>query len=116
MSTRGRRPRRRPSLTKGVLLTLPQDGVTHLPPSIAPLGAASEPPAPSGQEAHGVSSAERMRLTRLRRRQGLRCVTIGIREREIDALIRRIRLSPDDRANLPAIRKALYGFLDDYLE
>jgi hypothetical protein len=51
-----------------------------------------------------------------RRRQGLRCVTIELREREISALIRRKRLSPDDRANLAAIRSGLYGFLDDYLE
>jgi hypothetical protein len=55
-----------------------------------------------------------MRRTRLRRLQGLRCVTIELREREMDALIRRKRLAPDDRVNLAAIRKALYGFLDDF--
>jgi hypothetical protein len=85
-------------------MTLQQDGVAHMSPSAASSGA------------QGASSAERMRLTRQRRRQGLRCLVIEIREREISALIRRKRLSPDDRANLGAIRQALYGFLDDYLE
>jgi hypothetical protein len=96
-------------------LTLPEDGETHLPPSAAPREAAREPAAPSGQEADGPSSAERMRLTRQRRRQGLRCVVIEIREREIDALIRRKRLAPDDRASRAAIREAIHGFLDDNL-
>ena len=85
-------------------------------PSAAPLGAEREPAALSGKGAHGASSAERMRWTRQRRRQGLRCLTIELREREIDALIRRKKLAADDRANLAAIRQALYGFLDHYLE
>jgi hypothetical protein len=78
-------------------MTLPQADETHLPPSPAPLGGATEPAASTGQGAQDASSAE-------------------IREREISALIRRKRLAPDDRANLAAIRQALYGFLDDFLE
>jgi hypothetical protein len=54
---------------------------------------------------HGASSAERMRLTRQRRRQGFRCVSIEIREREISALIRRKRLSLDDRTGAPRGRR-----------
>ena len=53
--------------------------------------------------------------SRERQRKGLRCLTIELRETEIDALVRRKRLSNDDRSNLAAIRTALYLFLDDYL-
>ena len=70
---------------------------------------------PSAERAFPSAAAERMRRHRDRARKGLRFLTIELRETEIDALIRRKRLSPDDRANLAAIRKALYGFLDDNL-
>ena len=46
----------------------------------------------------------------------MRFLGIELREREIEALIRRGRLHPDHRANSAAVRKALYGFLDQYLE
>ncbi len=59
--------------------------------------------------------AERMRRHRDRRQKGLRCVRIELRETEIDALIRRGRVAGDTRSDLAAVRKALYGFLDDYL-
>ena len=95
-------------------MTLPRDGETSLVPSAAQ-AAAREPTAATGH-ARGASSKERMRLTRQRRQQGLRGVVVEIREREIDALIRRKRLAPDDRANLAAIRAALHAFLDDHLE
>jgi hypothetical protein len=36
-------------------------------------------------------------------------------ETEIDVLIRRGKLADDSRGDLAAVRKALYGFLDDYL-
>jgi hypothetical protein len=61
------------------------------------------------------SPAERMRLTRCRRRKGLRFLTVELRESEIDALIRRGRLAPDDRAGPAAIRKALYGLFESCL-
>jgi hypothetical protein len=54
--------------------------------------------------------AHRMARHRDRRRKGLRCITIELRETEIDVLIRRGRLARDSRADLAAVRKALYGF------
>jgi hypothetical protein len=44
------------------------------------------------------------------------CVRLELRQTEIDALIRRKRLASGDHANIVAIRKAVHGFLDDYLE
>ena len=61
------------------------------------------------------TGAERMRRHRERRRKRMRCITIEVREAEIDALIRRGQLHPDHRVNSAAVRKALYGFLDQYL-
>ena len=61
------------------------------------------------------TAAERMRRHRQRRRRNLRCVMVELREREIDALIRRAELPPDDRADHATIRRALYGFFDDHL-
>jgi hypothetical protein len=59
--------------------------------------------------------ALRMARHRNRRRTGLRCVTIELRETEIDVLIRRGRLAGDSRGDLAAVRKALHGFFDDHL-
>ena len=66
-------------------------------------------------ERRASASTERMRRSRERQRKGLRCLTIELRETEIDALVRRKRLSNEDRSNLTAIRTAIYAFLDDYL-
>jgi hypothetical protein len=52
---------------------------------------------------------------RNRRRKGLRCITIELRETEVDVLIRRGRLSHDEREDPVAVRKALYEFLDAHL-
>jgi hypothetical protein len=60
--------------------------------------------------------AQRMARHRRRRKEGLRCLTVLLRETEIDTLIRRGRLAPEGRDNLLAVRKALYGFLDDTLQ
>ena len=68
---------------------------------------------PSGVRA--LTGAERMRRHRERRRKRMRCLTIELREAEIDVFIRRGQLHPDHRANSAAVRKALYGFLDQYL-
>ncbi len=62
------------------------------------------------------SAAERMRAHRQRRRDGLRCVTIELRETEIDALIRKELLKPEARNDLSAIIDALYAFLDRTLD
>jgi hypothetical protein len=73
-------------------------------------------PRASPSTARALTGAERMRRHRERQRKGLRFLGIELREREIEALIRRGRIHPDHRANSAAVRKALYGFLDQYLE
>jgi hypothetical protein len=62
------------------------------------------------------SAAERMRAHRQRRRDGLRCLTIELRESEIDALIRKQLLKPETRNDRNAIIDALYAFLDGTLD
>ena len=62
------------------------------------------------------ASALRMRTHRQRRKNRLRCVMVELREREIDALLRRAGLPPEDRADHAAIRTALYGFFDNHLQ
>jgi hypothetical protein len=69
---------------------------------------------PATKELPRSSSAARMLRHRERRRKGLRFLGIELREREIEALIRRGRLHPD-RADSAALRQALYGFLNHYL-
>ena len=58
------------------------------------------------------AAAQRMRLHRERRRHGLRCLTIELRETEIDALIRRGSLNTEMRNDPIAVSKALYAHLD----
>ncbi len=62
------------------------------------------------------SAAERMRLHRERRRQGLRCLTIELRETEIDVLVRRGWLKAETRNDVNAIRTALYKYFESTLE
>jgi hypothetical protein len=62
--------------------------------------------------ASSAAAAERMRYHRERRREGLRCVTIELRETEVTELIRRKLLEVDARNDLHAIRKALHQHLD----
>jgi hypothetical protein len=61
-------------------------------------------------------AAERMRRHRQRRRDGLHCLSLELRETEIDALIRMRLLNGDNRRNPNAIRDALYAFLDNALD
>jgi hypothetical protein len=58
------------------------------------------------------SAALRMRRHRERRRDGLRCITIELRETEVAELIRRGLLEEGARDSVRAVRKAIYGFLD----
>jgi hypothetical protein len=58
------------------------------------------------------AAAERMRAHRQRRRDGLRCLTIELRETEIDALARNGFLKDNARNNLRSIEMALYEFLE----
>jgi len=59
-----------------------------------------------------ATATERMRRHRQRRREGLRCVTVELRETEIQALITRGLLAPETRNDTNAIIEALYAFLD----
>ena len=61
----------------------------------------------------GVSDAAlRMRRSRRRRLNGMRSLTIELRETEIDCLVVKKLLSADTREDPSAVRSALYGFLD----
>jgi hypothetical protein len=62
------------------------------------------------------AAAERMRRHRERRRDGLRCVTIELRETEIDALARNGFLKDDARNDPYSIEMALYEFLERALD
>jgi hypothetical protein len=57
-----------------------------------------------------------MRLHRERRRQGLRCLTIELRETHASELIERGFLRSEDQKEPEAVRKALYLFLDRAVE
>ena len=61
------------------------------------------------------ATAERVRLLRERRRRGLRCLTIEIRDREIDALVRHGLLDGEKRDDTTAIRAAFHQYLDHTL-
>jgi hypothetical protein len=57
-------------------------------------------------------AAERMRLHRERKKNGMRCFMIELRETEIDALIRKGFLKSDTRNDTKAIIDALYSYFD----
>jgi hypothetical protein len=73
----------------------------------------SEQPMPPTAEPRPRSTAtERMRLHRQRLREGRRCLVIELLGGEIDVLIRRGLLEPDERTDPDSLRVALYEFLD----
>jgi hypothetical protein len=57
-------------------------------------------------------AADRMRLYRERRRKGLRCIMIQLRETEIDVLVRKGLLDRGRRDDPRAIVQALHVYLD----
>ena len=61
-------------------------------------------------------AAERMRLHRERRRNGLRCLMIELRETEIDVLIAKGLLNSETRHDPGAVSEALYAHLDQTLD
>jgi hypothetical protein len=70
-----------------------------------------------GTEATMPSAAAlRMRRHRERRREGLRCMTIELRETEVSALIRKGFLNEAARNDRRAVFGAFYGFLDRRLD
>ena len=68
---------------------------------------------PTSTPAPCSDAAERMRAHRQRRRDGMRCITIELRETEIDALIGK---KADARNDADAIRDALYAHLERTLD
>jgi hypothetical protein len=62
------------------------------------------------------AAAERMRAHRDRRRAGLRCVVVQLRETEIEVLIRKGLLKADARNDLYAVRNALHEHFDRTLD
>ena len=70
---------------------------------------------PADQKQNSSPAAERMRRHRERRRDGLRCLTIELRETEIDALIDKGWLKPETRNDPRAVKEALYAYLDHNL-
>jgi len=58
------------------------------------------------------AAAARMRRHRQRRRDGLRCLTVQLRETEIDELIRKGLLKSETRNDRNAIIEALYKHFD----
>jgi len=67
---------------------------------------------PNTASATRSAAAERMRRHRERRQMGLRCVTLQVRDGEIEELIRRGLLRADMRNEVYEIREALYAHLD----
>jgi hypothetical protein len=64
---------------------------------------------PATKPAARSAAAERMRLHRERRRNGMRCLTIELRETEIDTLVRMGLLRREMRNDANAIIEALYA-------
>ena len=62
------------------------------------------------------AGAERMRAYRQRRRDGLRCIVVQLRETEIDVLIRKGLLQADARNDVCAVRDALHVHFDRTLD
>ena len=58
------------------------------------------------------AAARRMRAHRQRRREGLRCIVVQLRETEIDELIRKGLLQADARNDVYAVRNALHAHFD----
>jgi hypothetical protein len=61
------------------------------------------------------AAAERMRRHRQRRRDGLRCLVIELRETEIDFLVQKKLLNADARNDARCVREALYRYFDSTL-
>ena len=61
-------------------------------------------------------AAERMRRHRERRRDGMRCLWIELRDTEIDALVQSGLLKAETRNNQNAIADALYDHLERTLD
>ena len=61
-------------------------------------------------------AAERMRLHRERKKNGMRCLMIELRETEIEALIKKQLLKVEMRNDASAIVDALYAWFERELD
>ena len=71
-----------------------------------------------GEKTRSTRAAARMQRSRKRRRNGLRCYSIELRDNEVEALVDLGDLgllSPAECANRPSIIKALHRFFDETL-
>jgi hypothetical protein len=75
----------------------------------------TEPVLPSAEPVSRSPAAERMRRHRQRRRDGMRCLIVELRETEIEVLVRRGYLNKETRNNERAIIEALYAHLENTL-
>jgi len=69
-------------------------------------------PATSQPVATRSAAAKRMRLHRERRRNGLRCMMLEIREEELDALVRLGLLQKEMRNDIEAAIEAIYTLFE----
>ena len=69
-------------------------------------------PASTVEPSERSDAAERMRRYRERRRRRLRCITIDVKESEIDALIQMELLPTEMRNDNVAVAEAIHRFLD----
>ena len=89
-----------------------------VPPIPEPDGGQSPIPEPDGGQSPipepvpRSAAAERMRRHRSRRRSGLRCLTIELRDTELVTLVRMGLLKADLRRDPSAVKNALYTHLD----
>jgi hypothetical protein len=70
----------------------------------------------SAEPATRTAAAERMRRHRQRRRDGLRCFMIELRETEVDDLISNGLLAAENRQDYASVQSAFYAFLDNAFE
>ena len=66
--------------------------------------------------ANTTPAAERMRRHRERRRDGMRCLRLELRDTEIDALVRKGLLKTEARSDHKAIAEALYDYIERTLD
>jgi hypothetical protein len=65
----------------------------------------------SSKTKKSVSPAERMRLLRARRRNGLRSLRVTLHDTEIDCLVEKGYLKPERRQDHAAIQSAINDFI-----
>jgi hypothetical protein len=66
----------------------------------------------SGVQRRCISSTERARKSRQRKREGLRVLRIDIRETEVDTLAKIGLLHEEDREDIGAVAEAIYRVFD----